>query len=100
MLTRTAYSLSIVLLILLALSCKREYSYEGGDGAEYEFVGAPDSCISAVVQGSFYKGIPVDSSNKVQLLVHVSKAGIYEAKTDPMNGMSFSLSGRFADTGM
>ena len=98
--TRIAFITVIILCFFIAVSCKREYSYEGGDGAVYSFVGAPDSCTEAIVHGNFYKGIPVDTSNAVQLLVHVSKAGTYTIKTDAVNGIGFSLTGRFADTGI
>lgn len=97
---RIAFIAVLALYILFTFSCKREYSYEGGDGAIYSFAGAPDSCIQAVVQGNFYEGIPVDSSNAVQLQVHVSRAGTYDISTDPVNGLGFSLSGSFTDTGM
>jgi len=97
--TRIAFIAVLALYMLFTFSCKREYSFEGGDGAIYSFVGAPDSCIAAVVQGNFYEGIPVDSSNAVQLMVHVSRGGTYDISTDPVNGLGFSLSGSFTDTG-
>lgn len=96
---RIAAITSLAFYLLVIFSCKREYSYEGGEGAVYSFAGAPNACVGAVVLGGYYEGIPVNTTNGIQLMVHVSRTGRYDISTDPVNGIGFSLSGKFTDTG-
>jgi hypothetical protein len=56
-------------------------------------------CTSAVLSGFYIEGRATDSSNTLQVNVHVTTAGSYNILTIPVNGISFSASGKFADTG-
>lgn len=100
---RTSYPFSLLsawmLLSFFLGSCHPEYSYEGGLQAKYTLIGSPAICSSAVVSGFYIEGRATDTSNTLQVNVHVSTAGNYNIITNPVNGISFTASGKFADTG-
>ena len=90
---------TLLLFCLLIITCKKEFSYEGGRMAEYELTGSPQECTEAIVAGNYYTGVALDSTNKVQLMTHVTVPGNYDLTTNMVDGISFSASGMFADTG-
>lgn len=65
------------------------FTYDGGTG----------SCTGAIVAGNFKAGLAVTASNKVTLKVNVTTAGTYNVTTTEVNGVSFSASGTFTNTG-
>lgn len=87
------------LSFVLFISCKKEYSFEGGLQAGYYIEGSPGNCSPAVLSGFYTAGTPTNSGNTLQLTVHVTTAGNYTIYTLPANGISFTASGNFADTG-
>src|SRR4051812_1000367 len=97
-----AYILSVCsLLICMAVivTCKREYSYEGGLIAQYNIVGSPQECTGVIVNGTYTAGASTnDSVNTVQLYVNVTHKGKYNITTEQVDGISFSNSGVFPDT--
>ncbi len=88
-----------VLAVLLLVTCAKEYSYEGGPFAVYTLAGSPTQCTQANVNGHYYAGIETDSSNSVQVTVNVTVAGRFNIYTTQVNGLTFSSSGNFSDTG-
>ena len=77
--------------LLFAVTCKKEYSYEGGENAQYSFVGSPNACIELVVQGNFVVGVPtVDSVNTIQLHINVTSPGLLTVTTNVVDGIYFS----------
>ena len=92
--------ISVVLACFIFLiSCQQEYSFEGGLQAQYTLIGSPGTCSSAVVSGFYIEGRATDSSNTLQVNVQVTTTGNYNIMTTPVNGISFSASGKFTDTG-
>ena len=91
----------IILISLIAIftTCAKEYSYEGGPGSGYVFIGSPDSCPNPVIAGNYYMGDTLNAGNTVTLLVDVTSPGNYYIVTDMADGFSFSASGKFSDTG-
>jgi hypothetical protein len=96
----------LITLLLLTLagnftSCKKEYSYEGGpqSTAVYTFLGAGAACTSAVINGNYFTGVQLNAGNTIQLQVSVTNAGTYNVSTNSINGIVFSGSGNFTDTG-
>ena len=85
---------SIVSLCLAALffiiTCKKEFSYEGGSQAEYTFVGAPDTCMDARISGEYNIGVPADSLNNVLVYIVVTSSGSAQITTEEEDGISFS----------
>ncbi|MEO8710732.1 MAG: hypothetical protein ABI405_01350 [Parafilimonas sp.] len=91
--------ISSLLIILTISTCTREYSYEGGPGAVYNLTGSPDECVNAIINGNYAVEIPVDSLNNVQVTAAVTTAGNYTISTNAIDGITFSASGNFPDTG-
>ncbi|MBI1343623.1 MAG: hypothetical protein GC171_11870 [Terrimonas sp.] len=97
---------SLVSILFLA-TCKKEYSYEGGNSsgtssgtAVYNFIGEGGSCTGSIVSGDYFSGISLIATNSVQLEVNVSSTGTYQISTNSKNGMSFSAAGTFTNTGI
>lgn len=103
----------LVILLAAALACcilfwgcRKELSCEGpecrgiyDDGkAVYSFVQSNGECTGAVVKGSYFKAVGLDTTNYVTVQVHVSKKGSYNISTDTINGFHFNAKGNFADT--
>ncbi len=64
-------------------------------------LGGPGSCPNAVINGSFIVGTFLDSSNRVTLTVNVTTTGTYNINTgNNVNGMNFSDTGTFFNTGV
>ncbi len=82
---------SLLLILLFAITCKKEFSYEGGKFAKYNFVGSPQTCVNALVNGGYTTGAAtVDSLNTVQLYINVTAPGLINVTTDVMDGISFT----------
>jgi hypothetical protein len=95
------FSLLCAAMVLLLTTCAKEYSYEGGKGsAEYTFIGAPGECAQSVVSGNFYIDTALTPANTVTLMVDVTVGGSYNVSTNSVNGISFSATGNFSDTGI
>jgi hypothetical protein len=84
----------------LLTSCKKEYSIEGGAQAQYTISGSPTTCVRAVVSGFYIEQKKTDLTNTVQINVDVTFAGNYTIFTTPVDGILFTSSGTFTDTGM
>jgi hypothetical protein len=61
--------------------------------------GSPGACAPITVNGTYTQGIPLTSSNTVQVEVNVTTAGAYSITSNMVSGFSFSASGNFATTG-
>jgi len=86
------------LIMLFFIQCKKEYSYEGGV-ADFTIVGVGGNCTSTL-SGSYHTGVALNQSNTVQLQVDVISAGKFSLQTNSIDGMFFSTSGSFSDTGI
>jgi hypothetical protein len=99
------YSLLSASLLLVfggffLITCAREYSYEGGNGtAVYTLVGTPGACTVAITMGTYFKGVASGPADTIQLLAQVTKIGTYNLSTNSTNGIQFSGTGSFIDTG-
>src|ERR1700759_4082576 len=85
------------LIMLFFIQCKKEYSYEGGV-ADFTIVSVGGNCTSTL-SGSYHTGIALNQSNTVQLQIDVITPGKFSLQTNSIDGMSFSTSGSFSDTG-
>ena len=68
--------------------------------AVYTLKATGNTCASAAVQGTYTVGVNLTTSNTVSLLANVTKKGQYSVATNTVNGISFSGSGVFPDTGL
>jgi hypothetical protein len=97
-------SIAIFLLfVVLFITCTKEYSYEGGKSggtAVYTLSGAGATCTGAVVNGKYYNDVALGSGNTIQLQVNVTTTGTFTLSTNTVNGIYFSASGSFTNTGL
>ena len=95
------YFFTPVLIAILLVSCKREYSYEGGPlSPGYLVKDSNNNCSLITVMGNYITGKELTDSNFLEVQVYVTNAGNYNITSDIINGYSFAFSGRFADTGL
>src|SRR5437868_4249672 len=70
-------------------------------GAHYNLGGSPGSCATFTSYGNYTAGTPLDATDSVTFLVSVTQAGTYTISTGTaINGMVFSASGAFPNTGI
>lgn len=93
-------ALTLFIEAFLFTSCKKEYSIEGGVQAQYTISGSPTACVPALLSGFYIEGKKTDVTNTVQINADVTFAGNYTIFTTPVDGISFTSSGTFTDTGM
>ena len=96
-------SLLLIVCALFFITCKKEYSYEGGAQAAtavYTLNAANGICTGSLVSGNYNAGNPLDTSNTVQIQVDVITIGTYTIKTNAVDGFSFSVSGNFTKIGI
>jgi hypothetical protein len=105
-------SLLLLSCFIFFITCKKEYSYEGGGSstltpppppivgnASFTLTGAPNNCYDADVNGIYISGVRLSSANTVDINVNVTVIGNYSITTDTINGVWFSRSGTFTNTG-
>ena len=89
-----------ILLILLVIACKKEPHHppapaRGSLETQY------GQCLPNTVHGTWYNGLSAEiDTNYVEINVHVTSPGSYTITSDKVNGVTFSASGIFSDTGM
>lgn len=66
--------------------------------AVYELGGAPGTCFSPIVNGSYTQGVALTPTNVVVLKANVTTIGTYNI-TATNNGMTFTATGSFTATG-
>lgn len=106
--------LLLMIFVVSSITCKKEYSYEGGGSttppppppppstvgnASFTLTGAPNNCYDADVNGTYISGVRLSSANTVDINVNVTTVGNYSLTTDTINGVWFSGSGAFSNTG-
>ena len=108
---RTFFITSLVLLscFILFITCKKEYSYEGGGSPQpppgpvgngsFTLVGSPNDCQNFIAKGNYIANTRLVRSNTVDIHVNVTAIGIYKLTTDTLDGIWFSASGTFTNTG-
>ncbi len=65
----------------------------------FTFAGAPGACTSPVINGTYVAGVLLTSVNNVTVSVNVTVIGTYTISTGTLNGISFTGSGSFTNTG-
>ncbi|MGN6800494.1 MAG: hypothetical protein ACTHJN_01240, partial [Ginsengibacter sp.] len=93
------FFITLLLPLVLLITCVKEYSYEGGPLAEFTIKGAPTTCNPVSISGAFIKGNLLDSTDFATVTADVSFAGKYYITTNSADGVSFSGFGTFSDTG-
>jgi hypothetical protein len=68
--------------------------------AAYTLVGAPNTCQAFTTKGVYIAGTILNVANTVDVSVNVSSKGVYTLSTDTIDGISFSSTGTFTNTGI
>lgn len=68
------------------------------DSATYSIASGVDHCVGQI-GGVYIAGTPLNASNTFTLTVYVSVAGIFSIATQPVDGITFSYTGRFTRLG-
>ncbi len=68
--------------------------------AVFNLVGDSVNCSQTTIDGAYFKGQVLTSSNTVSFKVDVSAAGKYVVTTDTINGINFFGNGVFTNTGI
>ncbi len=95
----------IVFVATCLYACQKEYSFEGGVlsngpwAANFVLAGSPGPCLSYVINGDFTQGVAMTQQNYVQVLLNVNRTGPFNISTETIDGIIFSQSGTFTDTG-
>jgi len=82
-------------IFFTSIGCKKQTHENPARGTLYTIDG---SCNFSYPQRTYFTGI-ADDSNYVSAYVHVSSPGSYTITSDRQNGVVFSASGTFTDTG-
>ncbi|MDI9365474.1 MAG: hypothetical protein QM541_11015 [Flavobacterium sp.] len=80
-------------------TCSISILATGPVAAVFTFSGAPSTCTVANVNGTYTAGTALNSSNTVVVQVNVTTVGTYTIQTGVVNGIRFSASGTFTNTG-
>ncbi len=82
-------------------SCEFPVTVLAGTGGSGIFTlnGSPNNCTGAVVNGTYEVGTSLISNNTVVLNISVTTIGTWSLATTTTNGMTFSGSGNFINTG-
>src|SRR6186713_418389 len=93
----------IICMLFTLAACQKELSFENagpGSPATGTLKDASGNCMRYTVHGTWYNGVKPGDTNYVDISVRVTKAGTYQIKTDVQNGVSFTGTGVFSDTGL
>jgi hypothetical protein len=67
--------------------------------AVFTLSGAPLTCLTPVINGTYTAGVAANATNSVVVKVNVTTPGTYTIATNTVNGITFSASGVFATAG-
>jgi hypothetical protein len=87
-----AYDSSVCTVVVTTIAA-------GSNRAFYTLADASGNCIGASIKGVYKAGVPLDSSNYLELSANVTTPGAYSITTTSVNGISFTGSGTFTTSG-
>src|SRR5688572_5505388 len=90
--------LSLYISGFLISSCQK-VAPELENAAIFNFLPSDAACGITAFDGSFLEGKKLSDQEKIQLDLIVLKAGEWSLSSDTINGVSFTGSGTFPDTG-
>ncbi len=67
--------------------------------ATFSLVGEPNACTTAIVSGNYIVGKTLVSQNTIAIQINITGTGAYSISTDTLDGIYFSASGNFSNTG-
>ena len=105
MFSRLRHFALVLLAVASLVACQKEFVIDGivpppvTGPAVFTWEGAPGTCATAIVGGTYAAGLTLDSTNKVSIVVNVTTVGTYSVTTDTSNGIKFSATGAFTAVG-
>jgi hypothetical protein len=81
-------------------SCQKDISFEGGNAKGSLGKTTAGDCDPILVNGLYYKDTVMKASNFVDVQIDFTKIGIYNIKTDTVNGYSFVATGSTGTLGL
>ena len=81
-------------------SCQKDVSFEGGNAKGSLGKTTAGDCDPIFVNGLYYKDTTMTGSNFVDVQIDFTKIGIYNIKTDTVNGYSFVATGSTGTLGL
>jgi hypothetical protein len=91
----------LILSLFFFISCKREFSLEGGNGiSSGSLKTLSGDCMPSGQNGIFKKGTVADSSNYIYVDINVISPGSYLVSSDSVDGLYFKGEGIFTATGV
>ena len=98
----TVSGLDIFTITYGTSTCKININVVGtGIGvAAFTLSGAPDTCTNFIVTGNYFAGQAVTPAEFLTLTVNVTSTGTYNLSSSNNDGLSFSGSGSFSNTGL
>jgi hypothetical protein len=92
--------LAFLIIGIAISSCQKDVSFEGGNAKGSLGKTTAGDCDPIFVNGLFYKDTTMNASNFVDVQIDFTKIGIYNIKTDTVNGYSFVASGSTGTLGL
>ena len=93
---KTAPLLAFFLSTLLFTACKKDHTGTQAKGSLQNIEG---NCLPGTPHGKWTVGLTPGDSSYVEVTVHVTQPGTYHIQSDSSNGVQFSDSGTFTNTG-
>ncbi len=81
-------------------TCEVNISVTNTTNAIFTIIGAPVTCNTPLIGGTYTVGTSLLASNTVTVQVDVSNLGVYSISTNIVNGMSFNKIGTFSNLGV
>jgi hypothetical protein len=92
--------LAFLTLGIAISSCQKDISFEGGNAKGSLGKTTAGDCDPILVNGLYYKDTVMKASNFVDVQIDFTKIGIYNIKTDTVNGYSFVATGSTGTLGL
>jgi hypothetical protein len=92
--------LAFLTLGIAISSCQKDISFEGGNAKGSLGKTTAGDCDPILVNGLYYKDTVMKASNFVDVQIDFTKIGIYNIKTDTVNGYSFVATGSTGTQGL
>jgi hypothetical protein len=92
--------LAFLALGLAITSCQKDFSFEAGNAKGSLGKTTAGDCDPILVNGLYYEDTTLNTNNFVDVQIDFTKIGIYNIKTDTINGYSFVGSGSTGTLGL
>jgi hypothetical protein len=98
-----------IFCILLSSGCQKELNFDVAPVVDstgnttistYTLAGDPGSCTNVTFFSNYISGKALTNTNLMTILVNVFSIGSYGIQTDTLDGITFSGSGKFTQTGI